>query len=68
MQWNKYPDSIPIGDTRKVLMVIESGRGKKVVLGWWIAPTKCFSYNSIENANHDMVGWLDIPEIEELNK
>ncbi len=65
MKWNKYPDSIPTGDTRKVLMIIDTGRSLRIELGWWKSTIQVFKYGFVEDANQDVVGWLDIPETPE---
>ena len=63
--WNRYPNSIPTGDNREMLMVIEHDkRLRHVVLGWWHASAQCFAYEQVEDANSSVVGWMEIPDME----
>ena len=65
--WKKFPDFIPDGDTRKVLIAFsyESRVGNEVKfdIAWWYSPTKCFKYLLIEDANHLVLYWMELPDI-----
>jgi hypothetical protein len=63
--WHRYPESIPTGENRELLMVIgHDKRLQHVVLGWWHASAQCFAYEQVEDANSSVVGWMEIPNME----
>jgi hypothetical protein len=65
--WRKFPDCIPGGDTRKILIAIKvAGRAGEEVdfdTAWWYAPMQCFKYLQIEDANHRVLYWMELPRI-----
>ena len=66
--WRKFPECVPDGDTRKILIAVRvEGRAGDEVhfeVAWWHAPTEAFKYALIENANHLVLYWMELPNIE----
>ena len=57
----------PIGEERKVLCWVgwpECGwpHYAEPIIGWWKSGPKCFAVDSIEDANHLVTHWAEIPE------